>query len=276
MKKLLIFLIIFSSCHSDELEDNQILQNEIDKMGYSECWLALEIDSLDNIIDTIDIVRKKFNREEKLLFKRREYKYENQEYFTETYYWEDGKDFLIRRKFGSEDFKTYTEVFRNKNKEPKKVMIFEGFGERKEISRMDYKYDYSIFGRKKRLTLDAILKGGKVLHVLDYNQDEKAEMEFTIIGLDTVSTKKYFYENQNLVKTEDLKTTLDTLLTIDYFSEPEKNDSTLYFSVNDGIRKIESRIIFKFDENSKYRGSEEVNFETGEKKKTIVEKISCD
>lgn len=119
MKKILIILVFFSSCNSQEFENNRVLQQKIDKLGFSECQLNLEIDSLRNIIDTIGITKKKLDQNGKLVFKKEEYISNGISFFVETYFWEDGTSFLSIKGYESEDFKNYLEVFRNKKKELK-------------------------------------------------------------------------------------------------------------------------------------------------------------
>lgn len=276
MRKLLILLIIFSSCNSDELEDNQLLKDKIDKTEFSECWLKLEIDSKGNITDTIDVTKKKFDDENNLIFKKRIYNYKGQEYYSDTYYWEDGTDFLSIGESETKDFKNYSEVHRTKSKEFKRLETYSEFDGEIDTLIMDYQFDYSIFGRKKKLTLKVRSEEENSLHILEYNRNEKVNSEMTIIELDTFERKEYFYSNSSLVKVEKYKQSLDTSLSIQYFSESERHDSTLNYSFAGGKKKLDSRIICQYDENSVYKGYEETDLKNNTKRKVILKMKTCD
>ncbi|MFK7773531.1 MAG: hypothetical protein AB8F94_15380 [Saprospiraceae bacterium] len=276
MKKILILLLIFSSCSPEELEDNQFLIDKIDKKGYSECLVKLEIDSLGNIIDTIDITKKKLDGDDKLIFKKRIYNFNKKKYITKTYYWEDGTDFLSISESESKDSKNYSEILRTKSNKLKRLITYSEFDGEIDTLIMDYKFDYSIFGRKKRLTLKLNSKEENSSYIIEYNQDEKAKTEMTIIELDTFERKNYFYTNHKLVKIEKYKQSLDTFLTVHFFNEHEKNDSTLDFSITNAKKKLNYRIVYNYDTNSVYKGYEEIDLKNGKKRKVILKKKSCD
>lgn len=265
-----------TSCNSNELEDNQLTKNKIDKLQYSECWWKFEVDSLGNIIDTIDITNKIIDIEGNLRFKKRLYQYDNKEYYSDTYYWKDGTDFLSIGESLSKDFRNYSEVKRTKNKELRKLITYSQFEDEIDTLIMDHKFDYSIFGRKKKLTLEVDSEEEHGVHIFNYNKDEKVQNELTIIESDTFERSEYFYNNKNLRRIEKYKHSLDTTSIVQFFGKNEKHDSTLTFSIKNGKQFLVSRRIYNYEEDSIYKGYEESNFKNDETKKVILQKKTCD
>lgn len=277
MKKLFILLLFITSCGTREMEDNQITKTAIDSLSYSECWLTLEVDSADNIIDTINLIQYKFDDEKNLVFTKKEFKSNGKDYLNKIYFWEDGTDFLSILYSKNGDFREVAEVFRFKNGEPQYLINRTENKDVVDSLLIEYEFDYNLWGKKKRLILKMIKEDMNVVHSAKYNRNEKAVSESTIINQDTFERKIYSYSSGELIKIEHRKTSpSDTTMKSEFFSGAAKHDSTLNYVFEEGKKLLNMRTVFYYDKHNVYKGYDEINFAANSTKKVILEKIVCE
>ena len=270
----ILFLVI--GCTSSEYEDNQVLKNSIDGMPYSECYLSLVVDSLDNIIDTVDLIMNKLNHDGEKMFSRREYKHKNQSYFVNTYYWENGTDFLSYGESESKDFVSRSEVFRNRVGEIQKLVSFEKFGEERDTFLLNYHYSYEESGKKIRLEMLADSALESVVHIFNYNPDEKVQSEFTVIEGDTFEAKHYFYSGKQLKKSEKYRNSLDTTITVQYYGKSNMIDSILRYVGKNATIELKSKTVYKYTNELDLIEYVTKDYDFKTKKRVTIVKLDCD
>jgi|GEM_PF-3935036 len=272
MKKILVFLLIFSSCASEKLEDNQILKEYSDQLAYSECWLVVQMDSLGNTIDTVSISKKKFDDDGDLRFQQSYTWHKNQAYISKRYYWKDGTDYLSTTESASSDFKSHTEVQRSNKGELINLISIAEFDGISDTLQLVYQYRYSLTRKLVELRMENTSDDGD-MYIMKYNCDEIIASKVVMNEKDTL--EKSTYDAEGNLKSEQINKFGDTLVTISYYSVNNELDSSLTYVASKGMRILAERVDRHRDALTKEERIIETNLKSGSHKEFLRNKIPC-
>ncbi len=257
---LYTFLIISSSLNSNQ--DNQEQIALIDKMDISKIITKVEVDSMDNIIDTISINKYKFDEKQKKRYEESIYFYSYQNVTVKSYFKSDDDLFYQVRSGDKHGLQTTFETQTNSKGIVETALQINH--ERPEVDTimMYYSNIFHANGNIKQLTLEANdPEIGQMISTINYDINEKALNELMMMERDTFSHQIWEYSDGILVK--GIYTTYkgDRSQSIWYYNQDENLIKEDIFKYNDSF--FEKTSIIKHTYNA-----------SNEKIKTIKEWIN--
>lgn len=190
---LLFALIILQSCQSDLLIDNKPIINQIDKLNYSKTIFEVSIDSNKNIIDTLSIEKIKTDKNEKVLYKFKEYSNKYGKTTKQSYFRDNEDLFYQLTDFGIRDWKLEYETFVNKDNVIYKAQMVNIEPKSSDTTFMKYSYTYDNEGKKTTLSITSDSIGS--MSLLKYNDNEKPEFKYIVMENDTLEKSRMKYIN---------------------------------------------------------------------------------
>ena len=189
---------------------------------------------------------------------------------------DDGTDFFSIANSDSRDYENYSEVFRNQNHEMKQLITIDKFEDKIDTLSLKYNYEYNLQGFKKRIELVGRVEEDKIRHQINYNNIGNAESEYSIIELDTHQMKKYYYNNNEISKIEDIRGNSIGIKTVKFYGLNERIDSTISYKLDSGIQSIESKTVYFYVNSDEYIGYKSINYLNKETIRVKVNKLACD
>jgi ribosomal protein S18 len=266
-----IFIFLIISCQSGEIIDNQPQIDKIDSLTVSEIIYEVSINKFGEITDTVSIEKKKYNKNNILLYSYYESFRDNYIKITENYY-RDNKDMFIQ-KTGSEKLDIYSEytTYVNKNLVIVKSEMNDNTGF--NIT-MDYNYKYGFFGTKKSLTILSKIDSLSSRNYSQYNDNEDILFNYNIINNDTIEKATYQYNKDKLVESKYYYLKRG-MIVISGYDEQGRNTSKKIMELIDGKKTLTQEVIFKLDLQGNLISKEKTDFikDTTYISKFITEKV---
>jgi len=251
-----IFIVTLISCQSDEIIDNQPQIDKIDSLKVSEIIYEVSVNKFGKITDTVSIEKKKYSKNNILLYSHYESFRDNYIKITENYY-RDNEEMFIQ-KTGSEKLDIYSEYITYVNKDF--VIIKSEMNDNTDFHIiMNYDYKYKLFGTKKSLTILSKIDSLSSRNYSQYNDNEDILFNYNIINSDTIEKATYQYNEDKLMESKYyyLKRGMTV---ISGYDEKGRNTSNKVMELIDGKKTLIQEVIFKLDLQGDLISKEKTDF----------------
>jgi len=245
MKKcqfLLFFLIILQSCQSNLLVDNKPIIDKIDKLNFSKTTYEVSIDANENSIDTLTIEKIKTDKKGNVLYKLKEFSDKYRPTKKQTYYRSNKDLFYSVTDFENLEWKTVYETFVNKDNEIAKAQMITIEPTSSDTIVMKYNYTYNSKGKKETLSIVSIFDSINSVNFTKFNDTEKSEFNYQLIGNDTIQINKTKYLNGNRIASTQERKEPYKMDVYSYDANENVTSKKTFVKRNDTILKFEEYI----------------------------------
>ncbi len=238
--------LLLTACSQNKYFDNQTMIKNIDSLVFSEIITKVEVDSMENIVDTVSIVKKKYDDDEIMRCSENTFFFEN-DTMTVINYLKPDSDLFYRKTINGvgEVVLTYeTKSIIDGHVESAIQIAKEG--EEVDTTTMAYEYQYHPNGNKKMIIVNTSSQQvGEMYLKATFNLAEQRIAQVMVAGEDTISAQFWEYENDMLSKVtlfNYLKGRVDGKTANDYAGEERLMGYTA-FQLEDGnfVKTIEAK-----------------------------------
>lgn len=266
------FLII--GCSSNKVEDNIGIKKIIDQLEVSKKITEVQIDTVGNILDTITIEYLKFDNRGRKRFKKREFWYEDREFYFIDYF--DANEDLFFREVFDKYGELYSnfEAFFNRKGEIIKAVQVDKEGETVDTIFMDYFREYYLNGSVKKLMIKTSHEEiGESMSKVTYDEQGNPIFELMTMNGDTFSIQDWEYSDTILQKSIYMNYQVDTSKSIYYFVEGKQLIKEEEFEYKDREYVKSKEINHKYDKSGDRIETTKINLRTNDFKhiKYIIE-----
>lgn len=259
---IILYYLLIISCFSGSNYDNQKEIDLIDKMAISKTITEVEVDSLDQMIDTIKISKYKLDTNQKMRYEELTFFPPSQRIILKRYLKSNQDLFYLIRTNHKQEVLSIFETESNPQGLIEKAV--QTSKERPEFDNalINYSYDFHPNGKIKEKAIETIYpNGGQMMTIAHYDLNEKMLNELIMMGKDTFSAQNWAYSNQNLVKNTYTSYGASPFQSISYYDaneniikeemffrrehtfEKEMITQHIYNSSDERIKSIEEMII---------------------------------